>query len=710
MTEYFFYLIIFATFATETNYINTINMKNKLHLSIAMLLLLVPWIGATAQKAIGIDFFKEVKMISNVQVYQDNIYFIVKQADMEENRYRSDLYRLVDGQPIPLTASHDVGNYQLLSDGSLLFRGARQAKDKERIAKGEPLTIYQRLAPGMGEAQEWLRLPYNVGQLLFITDDHFFFTASYDDQFAGYLTQAQGDTAKALQEKARNKPYRIFEEIPFWSNGRGDVSGKRTHLFHYQKGKITALSDTYENVGGLTLSPDKKTLLYTSTQYQGKAPLGNHLMRLSVESLKAEELIPLKGTARYGGFAFLSNNEVVLTATQQFDRIGNASFYRLNLSNGSISAIYSGDPYGLGNSIGSDIKMGSANSGIKADAEGFYYTSTVIDHAPLLRADWKGNIQFVTKGKEMIMEYTPYKEGFLTVAMIGDAPNEIYFLDKQGGMKPLTQMNSQLLTDYSVVTPEEFSFKNENGLSIGGWIIKPVGYEEGKKYPTILDIHGGPKTAYGPFFFHEMQYWANQGYVVIFTNPTGGDGRCNQFADIRAKYGTVDYRDLMRFVDEAIKRYDCIDADRMGVTGGSYGGFMTNWIIGHTNRFKAAASQRSIASWISFSNTTDIGYTFIHSQIGGDVWTEHDKLWEQSPLKYADKAKTPTLFIHSDEDYRCWMSEGIQMFYALKYFGVPARLCLFHGENHELSRSGKPQNRVKRLDEITRWMDSYLKQ
>ena len=684
-------------------------MKNKFLISIVWLFLLAPWLYAAGKKAIGIDFFKEVKMISNVQVYQDNIYFIVKQANMEENRYRSDLYRLVDGQPMALTASHDVGGYQLLSDGSVIFRGARQAKDKERIAKGEPLTIYQRLAPGMGEAQEWLRLPYNVGQLVFVDDEHFFFTVSYDDQFAGYLRTANGDTAKALQAKAADKPYRIFEEIPFWSNGRGDVSGKRTHLYYYNKGNVTALSETYETVGGLTLSPDKRTLLYTTNTFQGKSPLGNHLMRMAVSTLKAEELKPLKGDARYGGFAFLSDSEVVLTASQRFDRIGNASFYRLNLTDGSIREVYSGDPYGLGNSVGSDIKMGSANSGIKADAEGFYYTSTVIDHAPLLRADYQGNISFVTKGKEMIMEYTPYKEGFLTVAMIGDAPNEIYFLDKQGDMKPLTQMNSQLLSEYSVVTPEEFTFKNEKGLELGGWIIKPVGYEAGKKYPTILDIHGGPKTAYGPHFFHEMQYWANQGYVVIFTNPTGGDGRGNAFADIRAKYGTIDYRDLMRFVDEAIKRYDCIDADRMGVTGGSYGGFMTNWIIGHTDRFKAAASQRSIASWISFSNTTDIGYTFIHSQIGGDVWTEHDKLWEQSPLKYADKAKTPTLFIHSDEDYRCWMSEGIQMFYALKYFNVPARLCLFHGENHELSRSGKPQNRVKRLDEITRWMDTYLK-
>ena len=147
----------------------------------------------------------------------------------------------------------------------------------------------------------------------------------------------------------------------------------------------------------------------------------------------------------------------------------------------------------------------------------------------------------------------------------------------------------------------------------------------------------------------------------------------------------------------------------MGVTGGSYGGFMTNWIIGHTRRFKAAASQRSIANWISFFNTTDIGYYFGEDQNAATPWSDLKKVWDQSPLQFADQAVTPTLFIHSDQDYRCWMAEGLQMFYALKYHGVPARLCLFKGENHELSRSGKPLHRIRRLKEITQWMDRYLK-
>ena len=206
-----------------------------------------------------------------------------------------------------------------------------------------------------------------------------------------------------------------------------------------------------------------------------------------------------------------------------------------------------------------------------------------------------------------------------------------------------------------------------------------------------------------------MQGCANVGYFVFVRNPRGGDGRGNEFADIRGRYGKEDYSDLMKFTDVVLKKYPQIDVNKVGVTGGSYGGFMTNWIIGHTDRFAAAASQRSISNWISMAYISDIGYYFAEDQVASTPWTDMDLMWEQSPLKYADKVKTPTLFIHSDEDYRCPIAEGWQMFSALKYHGVEARLCMFKGENHELSRGGKPLHRQRRLDEITDWFEKYLK-
>ncbi|MDR1779567.1 MAG: S9 family peptidase [Tannerella sp.] len=664
----------------------------------------------SGRKPVGIDFFKEVKMISNVQEKNGKIYFVIRQASMDDNNYKSDLYALENGQPRRLTSTHDVSDYTLMDDGSIMFRNVREAKDKEQIRRGEPLSVFVKLTERMGEAEEFLRLPYSAGAIKFIDDKHFFFTSTYDINFAELLEKNGGDMAKALKAKEEGSGVRVFEEIPFWSNGRGDVSGKRSHLFYYNDGDIKDLSEPYEAVGGAELSKDKKTLLYTTNTWQGKSTRGNHLMKLDVATLKAEDISPLKTTASYMGAQFVTDDEILLSINTKFEEIGSATLYRLNLKDGKLTEVHSFNPYSAGVSIGSDIKMGNASSGIKTDKTGFYYLTTVGDHAPLIHVDYKdGAVTFINKGKEVVLEYLPYKDGFLTVAMIGNKAAEIYFLDKKGVFTPMTTINDHLMDEYSVMTPRPVTFKNSDGVELTGYAIPPVGYETGKKYPTILDIHGGPRTAYGACFFHEMQYWANHGYAVIFTNPTGSDGGGDTFANIHARYGTIDYDDLMLFTDVAIKTFDFIDGDRLGVTGGSYGGFMTNWIIGHTDRFKAAASQRSIASWISFSNTTDIGFTFTAAQIGGDVWTNLDGLWTQSPMKYADKVKTPTLFIHSDEDYRCWQSEGIQMFYALKYFDVPARLCLFKGENHELSRSGKPKNRVRRIQEITDWMDKYLK-
>ena len=165
----------------------------------------------------------------------------------------------------------------------------------------------------------------------------------------------------------------------------------------------------------------------------------------------------------------------------------------------------------------------------------------------------------------------------------------------------------------------------------------------------------------------------------------------------------------MAVTDEVLKRYPQVDEKHLGVMGGSYGGFMTNWVIGNTTRFAAACSQRSISNWVSKCMTTDIGYYFNMDQIKADPWNSPEKMWQHSPLKYANMAKTPTLFIQSDEDYRCWMGDAIQMFSALKYFGVEARLCLFHGENHELSRSGKPKHRIRRMTEMMEWFEKYLK-
>ena len=207
-----------------------------------------------------------------------------------------------------------------------------------------------------------------------------------------------------------------------------------------------------------------------------------------------------------------------------------------------------------------------------------------------------------------------------------------------------------------------------------------------------------------------MQVWANKGYFVFFCNPRGSDGMGDEFSRIMGKNGTIDYEDIMEFTDHILNTYPAIDKSRLGVTGGAYGGYMTNWIVGHTDRFAVAATQRSIGDWIVHEYAADTGYWVTSESYPPNAIAQVEKAWEQSPGKYSINIKTPMLFIHSEQDLRCPLSEAMAVYSGAIRSGNEVRMCLFHDENHELSRSGKPRNRVKRLVEITSWMEKYLEE
>lgn len=659
------------------------------------------------KEPIGIDFFTKVKRISNLQEKDGEIFFTVSQPDTERNRYIHGVYQLMDGEAVRL--ARNVSDYFFLDDG-IIFRDIREDKDREKIKNGEELTVFQKLSKGYQEAGEWLRLPFRAEQIEWIDKDRFFYTSSYDHHLELLLKENNGNRQEALKkQKQAKEAYRVFDELPFWADGRGDVSGLRTHLFYYNKGDITLLSDTLESASALELSPDKKTLLYTNrTAYYGKAPESNSLISLDVNTLEKKEWA-LFDKASYGGYQFLNNDEIVLTINRgiERDRIENAGIYRLNLRTGKVGEIYDGSVYALGNSVNSDI--GGGRSKITFDKDGIYYITTHVDYAPLIHLSYKdAGVRFLTQENISVQEYLPYKDGFLIVGLLEQYGSEIYFIDQKGNATPLTAINRPLFEEHNVVKPVEITFTNEAGEQLNGYVLPPANYEKGKKYPGIFTIHGGPRGAYGTVFFHEMQYWANEGYAVFYTNPRGSSGRGSEFSDIRGKIGVADYNDLISFVDAVLLHMDFIDENRLGITGGSYGGLLTNWIIGQTDRFKAAASLRGISSWLTHSNTSDIGYTYLSNYWGTDIWKNGQLLWDRSPLKYADRIKTPTLFLHSEKDYRCWLVEAVQMYYALQYFEVPTRLVIFEDESHGLSRSGKPLNRIKRLEEITQWFKKYL--
>ena len=296
--------------------------------------------------------------------------------------------------------------------------------------------------------------------------------------------------------------------------------------------------------------------------------------------------------------------------------------------------------------------------------------------------------------------------------LLADAagPGEIWteVVDAGGGRR-LTAVNADLLRSRDLSSPEEAWFKGPAGDDLQGWILKPPGFDPGQQYPAILEIHGGPQMQYGNLFMHEFQYLAANGYVVFYTNPRGSQGYGNAHVNaIVGDFAGLAYDDLMAWTDYVVQQ-PYVDGDRLGVTGGSYGGYMTNWIIGQTDRFKAAVTQRSLTNLISMNGTSDFNWIFQFWQ--GDVapWDDVDNYWRQSPLKYVANVTTPTLIIHSESDLRVEIEQGEQLFVALKRLGVDTEMIRFPDESHGLSRAGRTDRRVNRLAHILRWFDGYLK-
>lgn len=289
-------------------------------------------------------------------------------------------------------------------------------------------------------------------------------------------------------------------------------------------------------------------------------------------------------------------------------------------------------------------------------------------------------------------------------------PAQIFVRDLASGKtRQITHINQELLAGINLGEIEEVWFKGSDGNDLQGWILKPPGFDPNKKYPSIMEIHGGPLTQYGNFFMHEFYHLAANGYVVYFCNPRGGRGYGEAHAGaIWGGWGDADYADLMAWADY-VEKLPYIDASRMGVTGGSYGGYMTVWIIGHTDRFKAAVTQRCVSNWVSMWGSSDLNWQF--QEILGDVapYENLELFWKHSPIAYIGNARTPTLVIHSENDLRCPIEQSEQVFVALKRSGVDTEFVRFPEEFHGLSRNGRTDRRVVRLNHIVRWFNKYLK-
>lgn len=659
-------------------------------------------------KPVLIDDLETYRFPSSLQVNGKYVAFRVSQMDMKNNSYSHQLwlYNMQKKTVRQLQNTTGATSFSFLKDGSILYSLFVKDADKELSEKGFFLTVFQRMNVESGEVKEFFRVPLKDATAQEINPNLFLLNTVRDNAREDIESLSGDAQEKALAAWKAEQDFEVVDELPFISDGRNFINKKRHALLLYDRNTelLSPLTEPTFETSFVAVNALGTQIAFSGIGYDRMYVRTHGIWLYDIPSKTTTTLLT-PGSYQIMGLDFMDDQLVV--AASPWNGLGgfpNHQIYTLPLSGGPMTLRVRHDSCDFGVKTISDCRFGGGTT-FKVSEGKLYYCITQDTNAYI--CCWDGKTVQQLHGDEMIP--TCFSTDGKSTFTIGSSDGlcEVFQVS-DGKAKQITHINDEALADCIVSKPIPLSCTDKDGYSIEGFVIPPVVYDASKRYPAILNIHGGPRLVFSPAFFHEMQVLSGRGYFVFFCNPRGSAGKGESFADIRGIRGTVDYQDLMTFTDAVLRTYPAIDDKRIGVMGGSYGGYMTNWIITHTSRFAAAVSMRSISNIVGDYGVTDYGVWGTPGVYGGTPWSNPDKLAEQSPYIYAMQTTTPTLFLHSFEDRRCTMSGAFQMYAALQIKGVPTRMCLFKGCCHELSRSGKPLSRKRRLLEITTWMDRYL--
>jgi dipeptidyl aminopeptidase/acylaminoacyl peptidase len=588
----------------------------------------------------------------------------------------------------------------------------------EKDGKPEPGQIYV-LDMGGGEARALTDMPKSAGAPVW----------SPGGRAIAFLSTTEAkdfDKKKTDEEKSDVK---VISRAVYRANGQGYLEADRvSHLWTVEIPAVVAepvkakqiTNDKYDESAPVW-SKDEARLYFTSNRMAEPyyEPPASDIYSVDAKGGEIQKLVHVDGgvaglsmspDGKRVTFVSAAKGKPVVRSYDQPD------LFVADLTAGAapknLTANYDFD---IGGGIGGDQSAprggGASLPYWSKDGKSIFVTAAEKGRANLKKIDsLTGAVEDVTTGDHDISAYSAAPDAARTAMVISDMTHigDIYVMDRDQSPKQLTRVNDALFSQLDLPEPEEILYKSFDGKTIQGFIQKPPHFDAAKKYPMILNIHGGPHSTYGYTFFHEMHWMAAKGYVVFYPNPRGSTSFGQDFGNIiQYHYPGDDYKDLMAGVDAVIAK-GYVDPDKLGVTGGSGGGLLTNWVITQTNRFKAAVSQRDIADWRDFWYTADFSL-FTPTWFKGAPWREEADFKARSPITYIENVQTPLMLVLGEADFRTPPGAGgEQMFRALKYLKKPVVMVRFPGESHELSRSGIPKHRIERLEHITGWFDKYL--